>query len=93
MIKSLKYVIGIFFVILLLSCTKIPEPGNFGMEIVKLGNNIPSEWGDLIAVNSASESANYVQLWFQDKDKNIYFVVYDIKINKFSGEYRYLKRI
>jgi len=91
--KSIKYLMGVFFVVLLLSCTKLPEPGNVGMEVMKLGDAIPSDWGDLIAANSSGESGMYVRLWFQDKDKNIYTIIYDVGKNKFSGEYGFLKRM
>jgi hypothetical protein len=91
--KSFIYlIIGFFLVVSLQSCTKLPEPGNVGMEVMKLGNSIPSSWGNLIAVTNAHDSP-YVQLWFQDKEGTVYTIVYDDGKNKFSSIYRYIKRM
>ena len=92
--KILKYLAGMFLIVLMLSCTKIPEPieSNLGMQELPLGNTIPAQWGNLVSVISASEFATYVQLWFQDKDGNVYLVGYNVLKNKFALEYRSIKR-
>ena len=92
--KILKYLAGMFLIVLLLSCTKIPEPieSNLGMQELPLGNTLPAQWGNLVAVTSASEYPSYVQLWFQDKDGNVYLVRYNIWKNKFGLKYKSIKR-
>ena len=92
--KILKYLAGMFLIVLLLSCTKIPEPieSNLGMQELLLGNTIPAQWGNLVAVTSASDYGSYVQLWFQDKDGNVYLVGYNVLKNKFALQYRSIKR-
>jgi hypothetical protein len=92
--KILKYLAGMFLIVLLLSCTKIPEPieSNLGMQELSLGDTIPAQWGNLVAVTSANEYATYVQLWFQDKDGNVYVVGYNVSKNKFSLKFRSIKR-
>jgi hypothetical protein len=91
--KTIKCLLGMFLVIMLLSCQKIPEPGNFGMEVLKLGSAIPLSWGNLISVTSVDENTEHVQLWFQDKEGNIYLSVYNVAKNRFSPDYRFMKRI
>jgi hypothetical protein len=90
----LKYLAGMFLIVLLLSCTKLPEAteGDLGMQVLPLGNTLPVQWGNLVAVTSASEYASYVQLWFQDKNGNVYLVGYNVLKNKFALKYRYIKR-
>ena len=92
--KILKYLAGMFLIVLLLSCTKISEPieSDLGMQELPLGITLPAQWGNLVAVTSASEYASYVQLWFQDKDGNVYLVGYNVLRNKFFLKYRYIKR-
>jgi hypothetical protein len=103
--KTLKYLACIFLVVLLsLSCAKLPEaptgkePG-LGMEVLPLGDTIPLNWGNLIAVNNsitvASRNGVYskeVQLWFLDKEGNIHMVLYDVETNRFNRAFKYLKR-
>jgi len=95
-IKTLTYVAGIFLIVLLLSCAKIPEPSagySFAMEELPLSDSIPLKWGELIAVSSTNlKYPGWVQLWFQDKEGTIYMVPYDVEIRKFGQYYRYLKR-
>ena len=92
--KILKYLAGMFLIVLMLSCTKIPGhmESNLGMQELPLGNTLPAQWGNLVAVTSASEDAPYVQLWFQDKDGNVYLVGYNLSKNKFSLNFRSIKR-
>ena len=63
-----------------------------GMQELPLGNTIPAQWGNLVSVISANEDASYVQLWFQDKDGNVYLVGYNVLKNKFALQYRSIKR-
>ena len=92
--KILKYLAGMFLIVLLLSCTKIPESieSNLGMQVLPLGTTLPAQWGNLVAVIPTSESASYVQLWFQDKEGNVYLVGYNVLKNKFALQYRSIKR-
>ncbi len=93
--KTLSILVGIFLVVLLLSCAKIPEysGGDLRMEILTIDNTAPLKWGNLIAVVPAAEYATYVQLWFQDKEGNIYLVGYNAQKNNFSKDYRCFKRM
>jgi hypothetical protein len=91
--KTLNVLAGIFLVVLLLSCTKLPEippEGSFQMEVVPLKDTIPLACGNLIAVNSAI--LPWANLWFQDKEGNIFTVPYNLETNKFGLNYRYLRR-
>ena len=96
--RTLKYLAGLFLILLLLlSCTKLPEAptgieGGLKMEVLPLGNTIPLHWGDLIAVSSVNQYPGWVQLWFKDKEGNVYMIPYNIETNKFHTNYRYLKR-
>ena len=92
--KILKYLAGMFLIVVLLSCTKIPVTmeSDLGMQVLPLGTTIPAQWGNLVAVTSANEYASYVQLWFQDKDGNVYLVGYNVLKNKFALNFRSIKR-
>ena len=91
--KILKYLAGMFLIVFLLSCTKIESiESNLGMQKFPLGITLPAQWGNLVAVTSASEYASYVQLWFQDKEGNVYLVGYNVLKNKFALKYRSIKR-
>ena len=90
--KSLKYLVGMFLIVLLLSCAKLPEvPAGFGMEDIPLNNTVLSKCGDLVTVSSIPDSS-WVLIWFQDKEGNISSVPYDTKTNMFGEKYRSLKR-
>jgi len=94
--RTLKYLAGMFLIVLLLlSCAKLPEPieGRLRMEVLTLDNAIPLKCGNLIAVVPANEYASNVQLWFQDKEGNIYLIGYNADKNRFSKDYRYIKRM
>ncbi len=102
--KTLTFVVGMFLIVLLLSCAKLPETptgkeAGLGMEVLQLGDTIPLNWGNLIAVNSsitvASSNGQYtkeVQLWFLDKEGNIHMILYDVEFNRFNKAFKYLKR-
>jgi len=96
--RTLKYSAGVFLIVLLsLSCAKLPETpstltGGTKMEVLPLENTIPQQWGDLIAVSSVNQYPGWVQLWFKDKEGNVYMIPYNIETNKFHTNYRYLKR-
>ncbi len=102
--KTLTILAGMLLVVLLLSCAKLPESptgkeAGLGMEVLPLGDTIPLNWGNLIAVNSsitvASSSGQYtkeIQLWFLDKEGNIHMILYDVEFNRFNKAFKYLKR-
>jgi len=92
--KVLKCLAGISFIVFMLSCTKIPTDSESDLEMKKLplADILPAQWGDLVAVTSADENSRYVQLWFQDKEGNIYLVGFNVARNKFASKYRYIKR-
>jgi len=99
--RTLKYSAGMFLIVLLLlSCAKLPEAptvptgkeGGLKMEVLPLGNTIPLQWGDLIAVSNVNQYPAWIQLWFKDKEGNVYMVPYDIEANRFQTNYRYFKR-
>ena len=94
--KSLVFLSGIFFIVLLFSCAKLPESSagySFAMEELPLSDSIPLKWGELISVSSANlQYPGWVQLWFQDKEGNVYMVPYDVQVKKFGQYYRSLKR-
>ena len=91
--KILKCLAGMFLIVFLLSCTKIESIGsNLGMQELPLGTTLPAQWGNLVAVTPSSESASFVQLWFQDKDGSVYLVGYDLLKNRFSLKFRSIKR-
>jgi len=95
--RTLRYLAGMFLIVLLLlSCAKLPETpsgttGVIKMEILPLGNTIPKQWGDLITVSNINQYPAWVQLWFKDKEGNIYMVPYNVEANKFQTFYGYLK--
>jgi len=87
----------IIICLLLSSCTKLPETENMvlsgvKMESAKFEGGIPKAWGNLISVSHVSQLPAWLQLWFQDKDGNIYMLWYNSTSNVFLGKYRYLKR-
>ena len=96
--KILICLAWVSMVLFLFSCTKLPDTqapapiiyGKFGMEILKLADSIPLKWGNLIAVSNVNPE--WTRLWFQDKDGNIYLILYDMKSNKFLEKYRFMKR-
>jgi len=94
----LIYLVGVFLVVFLVSCAKLPEPKapimgeKFGMESLKLGDSIPLKWGDLIAVSNSINNPDFTRWWFQDKEGNVYIVWYNMSTNKFLEDYRFLKR-
>ncbi len=96
--KMLICLVGVSLVVFLVSCTKLPESqapeivGKFGMETLKLGDTIPLKWGNLIAVSNSIQYPEWTRWWFQDKEGNIYIAWYNMKTNKFSDAYRFLKR-
>ncbi len=94
--KMLTILVGMFFIVLLLSCAKLPEASvgySFAMEELALSDTIPLKWGQLISVSSATlQYPGWVQLWFQDKEGNVYMVPYDVQVKKFGQYYRFLKR-
>jgi hypothetical protein len=96
--KMLLCFVSVSLVVFLVSCTKLPESqapqplAKFGMETLKLGDTLPLEWGNLIAVSNSIQSPEWTRWWFQDKEGNIYIAWYNMKTNKFSEDYRFLKR-
>ncbi len=95
--KTLKCLAGAFLIAAMLSCTKLPEAptgmeGGLKMESLPLGNTIPLKWGELISVSSANQYPTWVQLWFKDKEGNIYMVPYNIETNTFNENFRHIKR-
>ena len=96
--RTLKYLAGVLLIVLLsLSCAKLPETpsaitGGMKMEVLQLGNTIPLQWGDLIAVSSVNQYPAWVQLWFKDKEGNFYLIPYNIEANQFTKDYRYFNR-
>lgn len=92
--RLLKYFVGMLLIVLLLSCEKLPETpageGALRMDVVQLGGTIPLTWGEFIAVSNSN--VTWVQLWFRDKEGNIYTVPYDVVNNRFGMNYRYMKR-
>ena len=94
--KVLVYATFISLIVFLGSCTKLSDSGqkingHLKMEIVTLGDTIPASWGPLISVSNAGQYPMMVQLWFQDKDGNLYMIPYNIELNTFNEAYRYLK--
>lgn len=80
-----------------LSCTKMPEEqvrteGRLAMEVAELKGGIPLAWGNVISVCSINRSLDWVQVWFQDNDGNIYMIPYHVEANVFHDNYRYMKR-
>ena len=96
--KMLICFVGMSLVVFFVSCSKLPESqapkivGKFGMEAMKLGDSIPLKWGNLIAVSNSINNPDFTRWWFQDKEGNIYIVWYNMNTNKFSEDYRFLKR-
>ncbi len=94
--KILLLLAAMLFSILIFSCQKLPESSvgySFAMEELPIGDTIPLDWGVLISVSSAHlQYPGWVQLWFQDKEGNVYMVPYDVEVKKFGKFYRYLKR-
>jgi hypothetical protein len=97
--KILTCLVGVFLVVFMVSCAKLPENkvetpvvGKFGMESLKLSDSIPLKWGNLIAVSNSINNPDFTRWWFQDKEGNIYIVWYNMSTNKFLEEYRFLKR-
>ena len=97
--KRLVFLLGIFFIVLLFSCAKLPDESStgsteysFAMKQLPMADTIPLNWGELVTVSSVSLYPGWVQLWFHDKEGNVYMVPYDVQVKKFSQYYRYLKR-
>lgn len=89
--------IGVLFIIFTISCTKLPEStieveGNLSMESVDIGDSIPLEWGDLISVSNVNKYEDWVQLWFQDNEGNIFMLSYNISQNRFFDRVKVLHR-
>ena len=55
-------------------------------------DSIPAEWGKLVAVSSAPDIDNWVQLWLEDEGGTIRMVAYHIIQNKVSSQARVFPR-
>ena len=81
-----KLLVVMVFVLLPLSCTKIPQwatpgQGNVAVETLPAKDSIPLKWGNLVSVTASPSVGNAFELWFQDEQGNLRMVVYDARNN------------
>ncbi len=95
--KAISFTAVILVAVFLVSCKKLPETevrteGRSSMEMKNLEGTIPLNWGNVTSVSSIDQFPGWVQLWFQDKDGNVYMIPYHVESNVFHEKYRILKR-
>jgi hypothetical protein len=85
----LRRTAGILVIPLLLltgSCRRIDAPSATGDAIPKEElqptSAIPSSWGNLVSVSSATLYPDLVQLWFQDSSGNVRMAVFNVETNQ-----------
>jgi hypothetical protein len=77
-------ILALVIVALLLgSCTKLTStkvtPGGIPVETLATHDVVPAEWGNLVSVSSVTEFPDLAQLWFQDGDGNVRYVVVSLR--------------
>lgn len=76
-------VLLVLALVLLLPACKLPErsisqAGAAPNEALVAADKIPAAWGNLVAVSSVAEYPDLVQMWFQDDQKNVRMVVFQV---------------
>jgi len=64
------------------SCTRLPEPGARGgllADTLPDSTSVPSSWGTLVSVTVNPAYTDVSQLWFADPAGKIHLVVYDLR--------------
>jgi len=93
-----KCVLLVILVLLLLSCTKIPQwatpgQGNVAIETLPTKDSIPLKWGNLVSVTASPGGVrNVFELWFQDEQGNLRMVVYDVSTNSLYSNVPFITR-
>ena len=68
------------------TCAKLAAPtatpGGIPAEVLAVHDTVPLEWGSLVSVSSAAEYPNLVQLWFQDREGTIRYVVMSLRTHE-----------
>lgn len=77
---------------LTLSCERTTQVSGIDMDSLTDLQNIPIEYGDLVAVTSMAEYPNWVQLWFQDGDGVIRMVRVQFIANQMHKDVRIITR-
>ena len=85
-----KCLVVMVLVLLLLSCSKIPQwvapgQGNVAIETLPAKDSIPLKWGNLVSITTSPTVGNAFELWFQDEQGNLRMVVYDARNNILYG--------
>jgi hypothetical protein len=92
-----KCLVVMVLVLLVLSCTKIPQfsaagQGTVAIEKLPAKDSIPLKWGNLVSVTVSPDAGYYFQLWFQDEQGNLRMAIYQMRTNSLSDEVRFIPR-
>jgi hypothetical protein len=92
-----KCLVVMVLVLLLLSCTKIPQwagpgQGNVAIETLPSKDSIPLKWGNLVSVTTSPDVKLGFELWFQDEQGNLRMVVYNLLTNSLDPNVRLIPR-
>ncbi len=84
-----RRVVGVVLVLalvaLLPACKRLPvSPSSQPVptEALVQSDQIPAAWGNLIGVSSVAAYPDLVQLWFQDEQKNVRVVVFQLSTSQ-----------
>jgi hypothetical protein len=73
-------------VLLTASCAKLSAPtttpGGIPAEVLEAKDLVPQAWGNLVTVSSVAEYPDLVQLWFQDQDGTVRYVVMSLRTHE-----------
>ena len=68
------------------SCAKMSAPtatpGGIPTEVLTARDTVPLEWGSLVSVSSVAEYPDLVQLWFEDREGTIRYVVMSLRTHE-----------
>jgi hypothetical protein len=92
-----KCLVLVVLVLLVSSCTKLPEwvpagKGSVAIETLQDKGSIPLKYGSLVSVTSSTDAPNAFQLWYQDEQGNVRMVIYDIPSNSLWHHVRFIPR-